>query len=142
MSGLTGVRLNTFWGILLQIFNGVPVLEQVDHMCLSTVNLKIIMALVDCNFHMCFSAVNLKISLTLLDCHLYNFYFRMWISVVNLKIILALVVILQFAQIWFSFHMCFSIVNLKIIFGFRCDIAICTNLIFICAFPLWTLRLF
>ena len=31
MSGLRGVRLNTFWGNHLQIFNGVPVLEQVDH---------------------------------------------------------------------------------------------------------------
>ena len=29
-----GVRLNPFWGILLQMFNGVPVLEQVDHMSL------------------------------------------------------------------------------------------------------------
>ena len=32
MSGLTSVRLNTFWGILLKICNRVPVLEQVDHM--------------------------------------------------------------------------------------------------------------
>ena len=37
MSGLRGVRLNTFWGNHLQIFNGVPVLEQVDHIGKKTI---------------------------------------------------------------------------------------------------------
>ena len=38
MSGLRGVRLNTFWGNHLKIIHGVTVLEQVSHMLASYKN--------------------------------------------------------------------------------------------------------
>ena len=41
-SGLRGVRLKCFWGILLQILHGVPFLEQVSHIDHISINKSVI----------------------------------------------------------------------------------------------------